>query len=140
MGYNRKIPPIKFIESKCWYDELIEALEYNISATEDTLIINQAEKLLEKIRTYARFKTNEDNEEIADIRFFEGEAEILIFQLLLSKFLSNMHIEVTMLKETKVLLKETVDLHKESIENKEKIFGLLSENILLKNPVIDVRD
>ena len=84
MPYQTREPSVKLVVDKSLFNKLLGILDFNINLhVEDNNFSKDAEKLKEKLMTYTVPRVNEEeNIQIADIRFFPNEAGMMIKQLL----------------------------------------------------------
>ncbi len=84
MPHQTRMPSVKVTLDKELFNQLIGILDYNIKLnveSENFSII--AGKLKDKLLKYCVPRTNEDDIEFVDVRFFPNEAGDMIWQLLL---------------------------------------------------------
>lgn len=90
---RKEIPKIRFVASVSVFNIFIRELNENCTDP-DPYIAKGAEKLCDKISKYARFFTDENGNECVDIRFYESEAELIIWQYMATwEKLTNEHTE-----------------------------------------------
>lgn len=79
-GYPNRVPPIKLMLDKDYYNNLIQVLVNNEKCS-DEIIRNEATKLKKKLLTYSVPRENEGIIEI-DARFYNNEASQLFYQFM----------------------------------------------------------
>ena len=83
MSHQSRVPSTKLTLDKDGFNQLVSILEHNInSKIEDNNFSKIAEKLKDKLLKYSVPRTNENNEEYVDVRFFPSESSEIIWQLL----------------------------------------------------------
>ena len=84
MSYQSRTPSSKLTLDKDGFNQLISILDFNInSKIEDNNFSNNALKLKDKLLKYSVSRTNDNNEDYIDVRFFPSEASEMIWQLLI---------------------------------------------------------
>jgi len=84
MSHQTRMPSVKVTLDKELFNQLIRILDYNMKLNVDAENFSIiASKLKEKLLKYCVPRTNEDNIEFIDARFFPSEAGDMIWQLLL---------------------------------------------------------
>ena len=84
MAFQDKNPSIKINIDKDAFNKLVSILEKNRNLNiEDNNFSVRAKELVDKLLTYSVPKTDEEDEEYVDVRFFPSEAACLIIQLLI---------------------------------------------------------
>lgn len=84
MAHQTRMPSVKLTLDKGLFNQLISILDYNIKLEVETESFSSiANKLKEKLLHYSVPRTNEENGEFVDVRFFPNEASDMIWQLLL---------------------------------------------------------
>jgi hypothetical protein len=81
MSRNNR-PEINLSLEYDWYNELMAALKGNARTEKLPEMANIAQKLIDNIEKYVRFRVGVDGTEFADIGFFKTDAVSLIWQLL----------------------------------------------------------
>lgn len=83
MAYQSRTPSVKLTLDKSLFNQLVSNLEYNRQLElEDENFSAIAEKLKNKLLTYSVPRTNDEDIEFVDVRFFPNEASDMIWQLL----------------------------------------------------------
>lgn len=80
MAYSKRIPPIKIKLNVDEFNKLIEALT-NIADCDNETISNKSTKMKDKLLRYSVPITNENEETILDIRFYNNEMVDLFYVL-----------------------------------------------------------
>lgn len=84
MAHQTRMPSVKLTLEKELFNQLLGILDYNIKLEVDTENFSTiANKLKDKLLHYSVPRTNEDDVEFVDVRFFPNEASDMIWQLLL---------------------------------------------------------
>lgn len=83
MSFQKRTPGIKLTLDKMLFNQLINALDFNIKVNvEDENLSLIANKLKEKLLKYSVPRISDDGVELVDVRFFPNEAADMIWQLL----------------------------------------------------------
>lgn len=84
MSFQKRTPGIKLTLDKMLFNQLINALDFNIKVNvEDENLSLIASRLKEKLLKYSVPRISDDEVEFVDVRFFPNEAADMIWQLLL---------------------------------------------------------
>lgn len=84
MAHQTRMPSVKLTLEKELFNQLVAILDCNIKLnveSENFSVV--AKKLKDKILQYSVPRTNEEDMEFVDVRFFPNEASDMIWQLLL---------------------------------------------------------
>ncbi len=80
MPYQKRIPPVKIDLSINKFNSLVEMLTRN-TTIDNEQIKELATKLKEKLLKYSIPRTNEEQEDFVDVRFYPNEASEIIYML-----------------------------------------------------------
>ena len=84
MAHQSRTPSVRLTLEKGLFNQLVSILDYNIKlGVESENLSTIANKLKDKLLQYSVPRTNEEDVEIVDVRFFPNEASDMIWQLLL---------------------------------------------------------
>lgn len=81
MPHQTRKPAIKLTVDKIVFNKIISLLDFNKDNLTDETSREKANKLKNNLLKWSVPRVNENNEEIADIRFFNSEAIDLFLQL-----------------------------------------------------------
>lgn len=84
MAHQTRMPSVKLTLDKALFNQLLGILDYNIKLEVDSENFSAiASKMKDKLLHYSVPRTNEEDVEFVDVRFFPNEASDMIWQLLL---------------------------------------------------------
>lgn len=84
MAHQTRMPSVKLTLDKALFNQLLGILDYNIKLEVETENFSAiASKMKDKLLNYSVPRTNEEDVEFVDVRFFPNEASDMIWQLLL---------------------------------------------------------
>lgn len=84
MAHQTRMPSVKLTLDKALFNQLLGILDYNIKLEVETENFSEiASKMKNKLLNYSVPRTNEEDVEFVDVRFFPNEASDMIWQLLL---------------------------------------------------------
>lgn len=81
MAYQTRKPPIRIVVNISQFNKLVELVS-RYSKVDDERTSKYAEKMKEKLLRYSVPHTEEDGTETIDIRFFNNEAQDVIYYLM----------------------------------------------------------
>lgn len=84
MAHQTRMPSVKLTLDKELFNQLVSILDYNIKLEVEAENFSEiASKMKDKLLHYSVPRTNEEDIEFVDVRFFPNEASDMIWQLLL---------------------------------------------------------